>query len=104
MLRGWREPVEVRTVLKLLVEVMDRPELYDFLLNSGVVRDEEGVDVFRGSIEGERDEARRSDVGRGWVDTGGGMRGVLGMMDMRFIRLVSVGLMVLAPRPVACEV
>ena len=27
MLRGWREPVEVRTVLKLLVELMDRPEL-----------------------------------------------------------------------------
>lgn len=44
------------------------------------------------------------------MDTGGGGGMVLdwligcgGIMDMRFIRRVSVGLMVLAPKPLACE-
>jgi len=94
-------------VLKLVVEPMDSPELYDFrLLISGVVRDEEGVpDAFRGIMEGERESARVS------IETGGG-GGTLarklrlcdcGIVDNRFIRRVSVGLMVRAPKPVACE-
>lgn len=54
------EPVDVRTVLKLLTELMERPELYDFRFGSGVVRDEEGVEVLRGSMDGERELARAS--------------------------------------------
>ena len=60
MFRGCIEPVDVRTVLKLLVEPTERPELYDFLFGSGVVREDEGVEILRGSIDGERDEARNS--------------------------------------------
>ena len=48
--RGWIEPVELRTVLKLMDEPMEKPELYDFRLGSGVVLEEDGVEVFRGSI------------------------------------------------------
>jgi len=50
--------------LKLLVEPMERPELYDFLFGSGVVREDEGVEILRGSMDGERDDARTS-VARG---------------------------------------
>lgn len=73
---------------------------------SGVVRAEEGVpEVLLGIIEGDRDSARVS------IDTGGGGGTLMmwfrlwevGIVDMRFALLVSVGLMVLAPRPVACE-
>jgi hypothetical protein len=39
---------------------MERPELYDLRLMSGVVLDEDGVDVFLGSIEGDREDARLS--------------------------------------------
>ena len=49
-------------VLKLLVDPTERPELYDFLFASGVVRDEDGVEILRGSIDGEREEARVSDA------------------------------------------
>jgi hypothetical protein len=59
-LRGWIEPVDVRTVLKLVVEPTESPELYDFRFGSGVVRDEDGVEILRGSIEGDREEARTS--------------------------------------------
>jgi len=62
--RAWIDPVDVRTVLKLLVEPTERPELYDFRLGSGVVREEDGVEIFRGSIDGDREEARTS-VGNG---------------------------------------
>lgn len=102
--RGWiDEPVEVLMVLKLLVEVMDKPELYDFLCMSGVVRDDDGVaDAFRGIIDGDLECSRCSSGGGGgalasWVRLG------TWCMDMRFIRRVSVGLMVLAPRPLACD-
>lgn len=75
-IRGWMEPVEDRTVLKLFVELIERPELYDFLFGSGVVLDEDGVEIFRGSIDGERDDARISGAkGKGLIDTwaaGGG--------------------------------
>jgi len=85
------------------VEPIDSPELYDFLFGSGVVRDDDGVEVFRGNIDGERDEERTSAAG------GGGGGGFMtwevlcecGIVDIRFILRVSVGLMVLAPSPVA---
>ena len=66
-MRGWIEPVDDRMVLKLLVDPTDSPELYDFRARSGVVRDEEGVEILRGSIEGERDEGRLSVRGRGLI-------------------------------------
>lgn len=64
--RGWAEPVDVLTVLKLMEDPTDRPELYDFRFISGVVRDEEGVaEAFRGIIEGERECSRCSRGGGG---------------------------------------
>ena len=64
---GWIEPVDVRTVLKLVEDPTDRPELYDLRLGSGVVRDEDGVEVvFRGSMDGDREEERTS-AGRSGV-------------------------------------
>ena len=80
---------------------MERPLLYDLRLISGVVREDEGVEVFRGSIDGDRDDARPTSTLSGWgVDglfgTGGAWK-----VDRRFARLASVGLTVLAPSPVA---
>lgn len=103
-MRGCKEPVDVLTVLKLMVEPTERPELYDFLLISGVVRDDDGVaEAFLGIIDGDLEAARVS------IETGG-FAGTFetwlelmdcGIMDIRFNLLVSVGLMVRAPRPVA---
>ena len=70
------------------------------------MRADEGVrDGFLGIVEGERESDLAS------VATGGGGGGMLviwpmgwgggGIMDIRFIRRVSVGLMVRAPRPLA---
>lgn len=102
-LRGCIEPVDVRTVLKLVVEPTDSPELYDFRFGSGVVREEDGVEILRGSIEGDREEARTSvATGSGFAEVWGVTWPDGGCIDIRFIRLVSVGLMVLAPSPVAC--
>lgn len=70
---------------------------------SGVVRDDEGVETFRGNIDGDREDVR-------WFMSGWGVGGVLGMggagciTDSLFARLASVGLIVLAPSPVACGV
>jgi hypothetical protein len=65
--------VEVRiVVLKLALEVTERPELYDFRFRSGVVREEEGVDIFRGSMEGERDERPSPSNGGGFGNSGVG--------------------------------
>lgn len=65
--RGCKEPVDVLTVLKLTVDPTERPELYDFLLISGVVLDEDGVaDAFLGIIDGDLEAARVS------IETGGG--------------------------------
>lgn len=50
----------------LVVELTDRQELYDFRLTSGVVRDDDGVMLFLGIIDGDRD------VGREWESRGGG--------------------------------
>lgn len=97
------EPVDVRTVLKLLVEPTERPELYDFLFGSGVVREDEGVEILRGSIDGERDEARTSVAKGNALVPDGVCWPWFWCIDNRFIRRVSVGLMVLAPRPVACD-
>lgn len=93
-------------------------------LGSGVVRRDEGVDVFEGSKDGDRDEARTSpDAGSDTAASWDASRLLLfallallvvllppilivmllllgGMTDMRFSLLVSVGLMVLAPSPV----
>lgn len=89
-------------VLKLPLDVTERPELYDFLFRSGVVREDEGVEIFRGSMEGERDAERTSaDNGGGFGKTGAGDCPWVWCNDSRFNRLVSVGLIVLAPRPVA---
>jgi hypothetical protein len=94
------EPVEVRWVFRLAVEPTESPELYDFLLGSGVVLEDEGVDVFLGIIEGERE------LGRAASRVGGGALTMEDKfwdwcIDMRFIRWASVGEMVLAPKPVA---
>jgi hypothetical protein len=99
------EPVDVLTVLRLAADPIDSPELYDFLVISGVVRAEEGVaEAFRGIIDGDLESARVS------VDTGGGGGTLViwfrlwepGKIDMRCMRFVSVGLMVLAPSPLTC--
>lgn len=91
-------------MLLLASEPTENPELYDFLLGSGVVLWDDGVEVLRGSIEGDR-EAGRSDAGGGggckaielfsdsWTVWGSGMK------DRLFNLCVSVGLTVLAPKP-----
>ena len=49
-----------------MVEPIDNPELYDFLLISGVVREDDGVAVaFLGIIDGDLDVARKSVAGGG---------------------------------------
>lgn len=64
--RGCMEPVEVLTVLKLVLEFTDRPELYDFREISGVVRAEEGVaDALRGIMDGDLESALVSLVNGG---------------------------------------
>ena len=67
---------------------------------SGVVLDEEGVEILRGSIEGDREEFRIDTSG--WAV--GGVWGIGGgccNIDNRFALRASVGLIVLAPSPVA---
>lgn len=50
------DPIDVLWGLKLVLEATDRPELYDLrLLTSGVVRNDDGVEVFRGIIDGDRE-------------------------------------------------
>jgi hypothetical protein len=73
-------------------------------LGSGVVRDEDGVGAFLGSIEadGEREGGRVSAAGGGGTPPGGcSWAWGGGNEDKRFMRRVSVGLIVLAPSPVA---
>lgn len=68
-----------------------------------MLRKDEGVVLMRGRSDGERDDPLRWE-GSCWF-TGGvfGKGGAPCMVDIRFIRLVSVGLIVLAPNPDACE-
>lgn len=72
-IRGWIEPVDDRTALYVFADVAERPELYDFLLfASGVVREEAGVGILRGNMDGERDEGRDVANGIGAVGKGAG--------------------------------
>jgi hypothetical protein len=97
---GCREPVDVRTALKLAFDPVERREpKFKFI--------DDGVGVLRGNAEGERDEVRIIEAS-GWVV--GGVFGIGGAFfnngafcktDNRFALLASVGLIVLAPRPVA---
>jgi len=85
----------------LVAEPMDRPELYDLrVVTSGVVRELEGVADFRGIRDGDREFPRSSATGCGGIVAICDMFGV-GCVEIRFIRLTSVGEIVLAPRPVA---
>lgn len=98
-IRGCRDPVEVRDVLWLALDPTERPELYDFRLISGVVREDDGVETFLGNIEGDSEEVRL--VG---ISSCGGVFGIGGAFcrtDNLFALRASVGLTVLAPNPVA---
>ena len=70
---------------------------------SGVVRDEEGVDTFRGNIDGDLEEVRIFDKSTWGLGVGGvlGMGGAFCRIDNRFALRASVGLTVRAPSPVA---
>lgn len=83
---------------------MDRPELYDLRFGSGVVREDDGVSILLGTIEGE-DLDESSDGNEASGEFIGGVKGnggAFGIIDIRFNRRASVGLIVRAPRPVAC--
>ena len=79
----------------------DSPELYDFRFGSGVVRLDDGVTLFLGRNEGDCVDDTGRAAGKGSVCVGG-VWGIGGTIDIRFIRRASVGLMVRAPKPVAC--
>jgi hypothetical protein len=103
------DPVEVRAGLKLAVDPVESREPKDLRLMSGVMLTDDGVGVFLGSADGERDAVRIVE------ESGWGVGGVCGIggafcnegapckTDNRFALLASVGLTVLAPSPVACE-
>jgi hypothetical protein len=57
-IRGCSEPVEVRAALKLALDPVERREPKDLRLISGVILISDGVGVFLGSIEGDRDDVR----------------------------------------------
>lgn len=86
-----------------MFDEVDTTELRDLRLGSGVVRADDGVILFRGIGAGDV-------AGSGLVEKGSacgvvgvwGTGGALGMIDILFILRASVGLMVRAPRPVAC--
>lgn len=87
------------------MDVIEIPELYDLrLFMSGVVLEEDGVGTFLGNIDGDLEDVLiilASGCGVGGVL---GIGGALCKIERRFARLASVGLTVLAPRPVACDV
>ena len=101
---GREDAADIRSELKLVFEEMEMPELYDFRFGSGVVRLDDGVTLFRGIIEGESATERRPNEGGSGKFTGGvcGSGGALGIIERRFILRASVGLIVRAPKPVAC--
>lgn len=57
-IRGCREPEEVRAALKLALDPVERREPKDLRLISGVILINDGVGVFLGNIEGDRDDVR----------------------------------------------
>lgn len=65
-----------------------------------MVRDEDGVVIFRGSIDGECEECR-AEISGGAVGGVCGSGGGCCNIDNRFALRASVGLIVLAPSPVA---
>ena len=81
-----------------MVDEFEMPELYDLRLGSGVVREEDGVTLFRGITGGD------GSVGVLACGVGGvnGIGGGFGIIDILFNLRASVGLIVRAPRPVAC--
>ena len=81
-----------------MVDELETPELYDLRLGSGVVREEDGVSLFR-KITGGDGSGGGSVCGVGGVY---GIGGGFGIMDILFNLRASVGLIVRAPRPVAC--
>ena len=97
---GCREPVKVRAALKLAVDPVESREPKGRLID-------DGVGVFRGSTEGDRDDVRITEAsawGVGGVFGIGGAffnEGVFCKTDKRFALLASVGLTVLAPSPLA---
>lgn len=83
---------------------MEFPELYDLRnAGSGVVPDDEGVALFLGIKEGDVESGVLREE-PDWPGTGGVEGGINGIVDMRFARFASVGLMVRAPNPVACGI
>ena len=86
-----------------MFDEVDTAEWMDLRLGSGVVRADEGVTLFRGIREGEVADRDFEEKGSG-CGVGGvwGIGGGFGMIDSLFILRASVGLMVRAPKPVAC--
>lgn len=80
------------------MEELEIPELYDLRLASGVVLEEVGVSIFRGITGGDGSDGVAACGVGGVYGIGGG----LGIMDNLFNLRASVGLIVRAPRPVAC--
>lgn len=81
-----------------MVEEFEMPELYDLRLGSGVVLEEDGVSLFRGITGGDGSDGVSACGVGGVYGIGGGF----GIMDILFNLRASVGLIVRAPRPVAC--
>lgn len=81
-----------------MVDEFETPELYDLRLGSGVVREEDGVSLFRGFTGGDGSDGGSACVVGGVYGIGGGF----GIMEILFNLRASVGLIVRAPRPVAC--
>ena len=81
-----------------MADEFEMPELYDLRLGSGVVREEDGVTLFREITGGEGSDGGSACGVGGVYGIGGGF----GIIDIRFKMRASVGLIVRAPRPVAC--
>lgn len=67
------------------------------------MREEDGVTLFRGINDGDGADGKPAEDGVSGCGVGGvyGIGGGFGINDIRFILLASVGLIVLAARPVA---
>jgi hypothetical protein len=88
-----------------VVDELETPELYDLRFGSGVVREDDGVTLFRGIRDGEGADWRPTEGGGSVCEGVGGVNGIGGglcIIDNLFSLRASVGLIVRAPRPVAC--